>query len=193
MSRNNPQLSPSNHLSQRSPGHVERPQNVATSDGFGIGVKTVVFICTANYYRSRFSEYLFNALAEEQGLPWRATSRGLRTWMAANEGPISDLTAYRLTAMGVAFDAERFPIPLSAADLDGADLVVAMKRAEHHAMMREQFPAWADRIEYWHVDDIDCATADEALPICQSCIQALVERLAAAGRKGQQPASCAAA
>jgi protein-tyrosine phosphatase len=161
--------------------------------GFSADARNVIFICTANYYRSRFAEYLFNHLARKQGLPWQATSRGLRTWMAANEGPISALTAYRLTAMGVAFDAERFPIPLAAADLDGADLVVAVKKAEHYAMMQEQFPAWADRIEYWHVDDVDCATADEALPICQSCVEALVERLAAGQRQGQRRTSRAVA
>ena len=139
--------------------------------------KTVVFICTANYYRSRFSEYLFNALAERRGIGWRATSRGLRTWMADNQGPISRYTVERLTAMGVPFDAERFPIPLSEADLENADLVIAVKEAEHRAMMEEQFPAWADRIEYWHVDDIDCATADEALPICEASVKFLVKTL----------------
>ena len=50
--------------------------------------KHVVFICTGNFYRSRFCEYLFNALAKKHGLRWRATSRGLRAKTAANEGPI---------------------------------------------------------------------------------------------------------
>jgi protein-tyrosine phosphatase len=145
--------------------------------------RTVVFICTANYYRSRFSEYLFNALAEQKGLAWRATSRGLKTWMADGQGPISEYTVERLTALGVAFDDTRLPIPLETADLESADLVVALKEAEHRAMMEDQFPNWADRIQYWHVDDIDCATADEALPICQSLIEALVDRLAAADPK----------
>ena len=36
--------------------------------------KTVVFICTGNFYRSRFSEYLFNTLAEKSELQWCATS-----------------------------------------------------------------------------------------------------------------------
>ena len=54
--------------------------------------KIVLFLCTVNHYRSRFSEYLFNALAEEQGLRWRATSRGLKTWMADGHGPISEYT-----------------------------------------------------------------------------------------------------
>jgi protein-tyrosine phosphatase len=141
--------------------------------------KTVVFICTGNFYRSRFCEYRFNALAEESGLRWRATSRGLKAWMAANEGPVSEFAAYRLTATGIPFDAARFPIQLSEADLQNADLVIALKRAEHHAMMREQFPKWANRIEYWHVDDLDCATADEALPLCEACVEFLVRTLLA--------------
>jgi protein-tyrosine phosphatase len=141
--------------------------------------KTVVFICTANYYRSRFSEYLFNALAEQAGLHWRATSRGLKALTAKNEGPIAEFTVERLTAMGVPFDGDRFPIQLSVADLENADLVIALKRAEHHAMMMDKFPAWADHIEYWHVDDIDCATPDEALPVCEGGVKFLVRTLLA--------------
>jgi hypothetical protein len=52
--------------------------------------------------------------------------------------------------------------------------------------MVEQFPTWADRIEYWHIDDMDCATADEALPILQSCIEALMVRLAAVEDTGHR-------
>jgi len=140
-------------------------------------LKTVVFICTGNFYRSRFSEYLFNALATKSGLYWRAMSRGLRAKTAANEGPISEFTAYRLTAVGVPFDWERFPVQLSEADLENADLVVALKKAEHYPMMVERFPARADRITYWQIDDLDCATADEALPICEACVKSLVETL----------------
>ena len=141
--------------------------------------KTVVFICTGNFYRSRFCEYLFNALAKKNGLYWRATSRGLRAKTTANEGPLSELAAYRLAALGVPFDAARFPIQLSEVDLEDADLVVALKKAEHHAMMVAQFPAWADRIMYWQIDDMDCATADESLPICESCVEFLVQTLLA--------------
>jgi protein-tyrosine phosphatase len=45
--------------------------------------------------------------------------------------------------------------------------------------MRRQFPAWMDRIEYWHVHDIDCVTPDESLAACENGVQLLVERLAA--------------
>jgi protein-tyrosine phosphatase len=151
--------------------------------------KTVLFICTGNFYRSRFSEYLFNALAKESGLPWRATSRGLKAWLTANEGPISEFAAYRLTALGVPFDGGRFPLQLAQSDLDNADLVVAVKQAEHHPMMIEQFPAWAEKIQYWHVDDLDCATADAAMPVCESCVKSLVKTLAAKERRARNRAA----
>ena len=144
--------------------------------------KTVLFLCTGNFYRSRFAEYLFNALAKKHGIHWRATSRGLRAKMAEGEGPLSEFAAYRLIAMGIPFDGERFPIQLSEANLENADLVVAIKKAEHRAMMVAQFPAWADRITYWQIDDMDCATADESLPICESCVEFLVQTLLAEQR-----------
>lgn len=154
--------------------HLSRNQNRMT-----MNAKTVVFVCTGNYYRSRFCEHWFNARAAARGLNWRATSRGLRTWMADGYGPISSSTVERLAARGIRLNGDvRFPIPLSEFDLENADLVVALKEGEHRGMMADQFPAWADRIEYWHVDDIDCATADEALPLCETNVEALVERLA---------------
>ena len=39
----------------------------------------VLFLCTGNYYRSRFAEMLFNALASRKDLDWTADSRGLAT------------------------------------------------------------------------------------------------------------------
>ena len=52
---------------------------------------TLLFVCTGNYYRSRFAEHLFNALAAQAGLPWRAESRGLAIEFGAhNVGPMSD-------------------------------------------------------------------------------------------------------
>ena len=38
----------------------------------------VLFLCTGNYYRSRFAAILFNHLARERSSPWSASSRGLK-------------------------------------------------------------------------------------------------------------------
>ena len=92
--------------------------------------------------------------------------------MAANEGPLSEFAAYRLATLDVPFDTARFPIQLSEVDLEDADLVIALKETEHHAMMVAQFPAWASRIKYWQIGDMDCTTADQSLAISDGFEQA---------------------
>ena len=52
--------------------------------------KTVLFLCTGNYYRSRFAEILFNSVAGKMGLQWRASSRGLALERGINNvGPMA--------------------------------------------------------------------------------------------------------
>ena len=41
-------------------------------------MREILFLCTGNYYRSRFAEVLFNHLARESGVKAHAASRGLR-------------------------------------------------------------------------------------------------------------------
>ena len=75
-----------------------------------------------------------------------------------------------------------FPSSLSRQTLRAPILSSPSRKANDPPMMEEQFPAWANEIQYWHVDDLDCAAPDEALAVCESCIAALVERLAAEDR-----------
>ena len=62
-------------------------------------MKQVLFLCSANFYRSRFAEHLFNHLAPEAGLKWRAQSRGLMVGHWGDVGPISH---YTVDALAVA-------------------------------------------------------------------------------------------
>jgi hypothetical protein len=41
----------------------------------------------------------------------------------------------------------------------------------------ENFPRWANKIEYWSVHDVDEAPADEALPQIERELYALIQRL----------------
>jgi protein-tyrosine phosphatase len=153
-------------------------------------MKQVLFLCSANYYRSRFAEQLFNCLAAEEGLPWRADSRGLMAGHWGDIGAISHHTIDALNLRGIPIPAEhRRPMQLTLADLAGSDLVVAVKEAEHRAMMAAQFPQWTDRVEYWHVDDLDCAQPEEALPLLEDNVRILVGRL----RAGANDEACRAA
>ncbi|HVT30047.1 MAG TPA: low molecular weight phosphatase family protein [Lacipirellulaceae bacterium] len=141
--------------------------------------KRILFLCTGNYYRSRFAEIFFNWQAKRRGLAWTAQSRGLAL-DGFNYGPISRHTVLRLKEQGIDADSDpRFPLAVQEADLAAADHIVAVKEAEHRPLVEAKFPKWHDRVEYWHVHDLDCATPDAAMPLLENEVLRLLDRLAA--------------
>jgi protein-tyrosine phosphatase len=147
------------------------------------GMKRVLFICTGNYYRSRFAEILFNAAARAHGLPWEATSRGTDIYGAGqyNVGPISIVARAALEARGVTVATDlRHPLPLVEADLT-ADLIVAVCEAEHRPHLERDFPAAVKRVEFWAVQDLGDTPAVEALAALEQHVTALLDRLSQSG------------
>lgn len=140
--------------------------------------KTVLFICTGNYYRSRYAEIYFNHLAPKMGLDWKAFSRGLEASAGRNEGPISRFALKRLAHRELSpGDPPRFPIQLEEQDLQEAGLIVAINRVEHQPMMHEYFPSWVGKIMYWDVADLNITDAENALPVLEERIHSLLEDL----------------
>lgn len=143
--------------------------------------KTVLFLCTGNYYLSRFAEILFNSVAGKMGLPWRASSRGLALERGVhNVGPMAVAAVKALEARGLraVADIARFPTQLTADDLEVADWIVALKEAEHLPLLQERFPVWAERVEFWQVDD-----APEALALIEREVMDLTARLIGGGKR----------
>jgi protein-tyrosine phosphatase len=143
-------------------------------------MKRLLFLCTGNYYRSRYAEYVFNALAPAAGLGWVADSRALNLAAGSNNvGPLSPFTLQRLRQRGIEPPQPlRFPLQAQDQDFAQADLVIALKRTEHEPMVMAQFPARASRVEYWQVDDIDVALPNIALARLDTQLDALLQRLA---------------
>jgi protein-tyrosine phosphatase len=142
--------------------------------------RTVLFLCTGNYYRSRHAEAVFNHLAAAADLPWRATSRGLVIELGVNNvGPMAQATVARLGVLAISHEPYlRMPARVGAEDLAVADLVVALKEDEHRPLMRERHPEWAGRAEYWTVHDVDFAPPEAALPEIEERVRELIARLA---------------
>lgn len=141
----------------------------------------VLFLCTGNYYRSRFSEALFNWHAERRGLRTRAFSRGLATHLVA-EYPdfISPHTTRRLAELGIpeSYTGKR-PIQCANEDLATAVRIIALKEAEHRVLLTQLHPGWESRVSYWHVHDVDFSAPTEALPEIEQLVAGLLDAVAA--------------
>jgi protein-tyrosine phosphatase len=143
--------------------------------------KNVLFLCTGNYYRSRFAEILFNSMTGRMGLPWRAVSRGLALERGVNNvGPMAVVAVKALEACGIrpATDFARFPIQVTADDFVRADWIVALKQAEHLPLLQERFPDWIEKVEFWHIDD-----ASDVLGLIEHEIMDLTARLIGGGKR----------
>jgi protein-tyrosine phosphatase len=142
----------------------------------------VLFLCTGNYFRSRFSEELFNHWARRMQLDWRAESRGLMPDMEAlkrqNVGRISRHALDALEVRGIQpRGAERWPMPVQRDELEFARRTIALKEAEHRPMMTLRFPDLVDRIEYWAVDDIDVLPPPRCIEQAEAQLLKLLQEL----------------
>jgi protein-tyrosine phosphatase len=137
----------------------------------------VLFICSGNYYRSRFAELYFNHWAEKQNLAWRAFSRGFCPGNH-NIGAISPFALAGLAERGIIHTAPRAPQVLDLDDLLRANHIIALKETEHRKWMKIDFPAWEDRVEYWHIHDLDFAEPVEALANLEAKLKELLQSLA---------------
>lgn len=141
----------------------------------------VIFVCTGNYYRSRFAEHLFTHLVEEQGLAWRADSTGLGVEWASkvNPGPISRVAAESLADRGITLTDPRMPRSMTQQDFASADRVILLDEAEHRPMMRAKFPNYADheRVTYWKIIDVPPSEDFHPLDAIEPLVCALIDEL----------------
>jgi protein-tyrosine phosphatase len=122
-------------------------------------VKKVLFVCTANVCRSPMAAAMFNALAEDRGLPWRAESAGV----AALEGePTAENALEALREVGIYPEAHRAR-QVSAAMFEEADLVLAMS-PRHVAALRKNLGDLSANKLYTLVEYASGAPSEEGIP-----------------------------
>jgi protein-tyrosine phosphatase len=140
---------------------------------------TLLFLCTGNYYRSRFAEILFNTRAIQAQIDWHAQSRGLDTGRITRDfGPISLNTINGLKDRDITLEGDiRYPIQLEETDLEQASRVIALYELEHRPYLESLYPDWADRIEYWNIPDREFTPVDQALAEIEENVLELIAQL----------------
>lgn len=125
----------------------------------------VCFVCTGNYYRSRFAEATFNFMAKECGEEYVAESRGLNVSAAdkvANDyGELSPYTKNKMEELDIpiSFTSSKRQ-PISKQDLKDFDIIVVMDRSEHFSMVKsfvgedEDMILSAKNFKYWAIKDV---------------------------------------
>ena len=119
----------------------------------------VLFLCTGNYFRSRFSQALFQQLIEinQATGALQVDSAGLKVDPSSgNIGPMAPEAISALQHRGVTVDPPSLAAPkqVTEADLEVADVVVAVDEAAHRPMVQQQFPTWEEKIRFWMVKDL---------------------------------------
>ncbi len=138
----------------------------------------ILFLCTGNYYRSRYAELYFNGLASKANIPWNSFSRGLATEDSQNIGPIAPRVIIRLRQHGITLDGQiRYPLQLDQVDLEISKLVIALHEPEHRPLMQQRFPAWVNHVTYWHIPDLDKMSSDEAFSAIENQVAELFQHL----------------
>ncbi len=142
-------------------------------------MQKMLFLCTGNYYRSRFSEDYINHHAALQNKAVCASSRGLHTPAEmrsnGNVGPMCRNAIALLDSLGVeAKSSERMPLSITEQDFVDWPTIYALDAKEHRAMMCERFPAFVESINYLHVPDLQFETFERAMPALIAALDELL-------------------
>lgn len=147
--------------------------------------RIVLFLCTGNYYRSRFAEELFNHKAAAIRIGWQAQSRALAVERGiGNIGPLSPFALQALQARGCSpTGGNRMPRQCAATDLESAHRIIALNEPEHRPLIRERFPEWEQRVQFWQVADVGFVRPQAALAAIEQHIDALFGMLHGAAQE----------
>ena len=144
------------------------------------GMKTVLFLCTGNYYRSRFAEEVFNFYANKNDLDWRADSAGLKVAETRDENPgtMSIWALDELLRIGI-YPTEylREPKDVDESNFRSSDKKIAISLSEHKSMMETKFPEFLSETTFWEVEDIELELPAVALEKLVKQVKSLIDQL----------------
>lgn len=137
------------------------------------GTHLVLFLCSGNYYRSRYAELYFLArIPPKSG--WSAGSRGLKL-SPENDGPIFPPVLERLSSLGIPLPPViRRPRRCTPAEARRADRIIALDEDEHRPLVEKVVPEIRERVVYWHVVDVEYMPAEQAFLLIERQVENLI-------------------
>lgn len=151
-------------------------------------MKRLLFLCTGNYYRSRFAEEYFNHFARLHDLEWHADSKGLAQDIHSigNPGTMSHYAIEHLKAVGITpRQSNRLPETCRASHLLESDRHIALYRPEHEPLVKKRFPQHLTLLEFWDIADVNEASPRHALGRLAKQLDTLIKELVPS--KQEQP------
>tara|TARA_B100000212_G_scaffold190122_1_gene143306 strand:+ start:1073 stop:1510 length:438 start_codon:yes stop_codon:yes gene_type:complete len=134
----------------------------------------VLFVCTANIFRSRFSEEVYNHFAKKLDIPSEAFSAGLRvgeyTTRKIYTPALQQLKYYNINPSR----KDDLSIHINDLDLNVYDMIICMDEVEHRPMVEMNDQLNKTNIDYWNIVDEPMVSSKVSLPVCFDKVKDLV-------------------
>ena len=134
----------------------------------------VLFVCTANIFRSRFSEEVYNHFAKKLNIPSEAFSAGLRvgeyTTRKIYTPALRQLKNYNINPSR----KDDLSIHINDLDLNVYDMIICMDEVEHRPMVEMNDQLNKINIDYWNIVDEPMVSSKVSLPACFDKVKDLV-------------------
>ena len=137
----------------------------------------VLFVCTANIFRSRFSEEVYNHFAGKFNIPSKAFSAGLRV------GDYVTRKIYRPALEQLKYfniDPKRrdeLSVHINDLDLKDYHKIICMDEEEHRPMVEMNDQLIKIKVDYWNIVDEPMVSSQISLPLCYEKVKSLIKEV----------------
>lgn len=137
-------------------------------------MQDVLFICTANIFRSRFSEEVYNSLTLNAKIPSRAFSAGLLVGEYKTR-KIYEPALRQLQLLNIdPLRKNELSIHVNDINLGEYKKIICMDQNEHFPMVQANPKLKGYDIDYWEIVDEPLVSSQISLPLCYDKIKNLV-------------------
>ena len=137
----------------------------------------ILFVCTANIFRSRFSEEVYNHFARKLNIPSKAFSAGLRV------GDYVTRKIYRPALEQLKYfniDPKRkdeLSVHINDLDLKDYHKINGMDEEEHRPMIEMNDQLIKVKVDYWDIVDEPMVSSQISLPLCYEKVKSLIKEV----------------